>query len=762
LLSSCFNNFLVCSFSLLIKQIKDRRQLIRESAESDPEIGVVAEQALQQQINVAILNNSKVSRTRQKIVESKAIDSITDHQEASDISSKHGTKEVKHNGNSSYPLPPVNNKHSPSSLQKPRLFSAGPSVPSTVKQESQPSDNHYHYHHNDNQEKRKSSLLPDSIEFHSDFLGSNININISSSKDQADDAEFPPIVKKEKKASPTKHLDYFLDDHMKSSLSSLKHLSPEKKESNIIFSETEKITVRDNTIDKGNDPSSSSSMEATRMNLIKLNNFRDKDANSSSNTIIVSGENEDDEIEEIYREKSNSSTSSAIAKKRFFSENNNNDNISLPPHLSLSPLSINREEGISHRPPQHPPTSDLRDEGYHHRQQPQPPILNQFMFSSHSDDEYMNTLTSIADSSGGNNGITLANLHEYNELQQIKFLKKFAKMLEKRDDYQAAELLYERALEIDPTNISILHTFAIFLHQKKGELGRAEAFFNRALKICLQSLQLQVSTPQRRKSLMKQQFSTFWNQSVPGSSVSAVPGHSSAFNSPSSVSSSMNLLQDSSKLSGLSSSSSSAGFPSSSSTNISVENGVKINDVIQLLLSFANFMIKSKGDIESSFILLEKAVQLAPTQAVPLAHYGHFLSEHCNDDEFLLMNEPANQTPSSTSAPSDGHPHPPSQPLPPSVAKDSQFQKIDNLFRSAMKYQPGNITHMMWYGKFLKKYNKLGPAELMYRSAMECAKTSFNRNKVEPTAICNYATFLLKKRKNYEKAEEMFVEGLAR
>ena len=64
----------------------------------------------------------------------------------------------------------------------------------------------------------------------------------------------------------------------------------------------------------------------------------------------------------------------------------------------------------------------------------------------------------------------------------------------KLDDIPAADSMYTRALELDPLNIHTLNKYAVFLHHKRGELVRAEAFFVRAL---------QSSMPNFSKSIEK-------------------------------------------------------------------------------------------------------------------------------------------------------------------------------------------------------------------------------------------------------------------
>ena len=53
----------------------------------------------------------------------------------------------------------------------------------------------------------------------------------------------------------------------------------------------------------------------------------------------------------------------------------------------------------------------------------------------------------------------------------------------------AALLVFSRAaLTQDPVDVDTLAAYAVFLHRRRGELGRAEGFFRRALQTCLPGL----------------------------------------------------------------------------------------------------------------------------------------------------------------------------------------------------------------------------------------------------------------------------------
>ena len=163
------------------------------------------------------------------------------------------------------------------------------------------------------------------------------------------------------------------------------------------------------------------------------------------------------------------------------------------------------------------------------------------------------------------------------------------KVLEGLNDIPAAEGVYMRALELDPTNITTLEQFAMFLHQKKGELLRAEAFFNRGLQICLPGIQLK---------------STSTNNST----------NNSTENTPKSIK--KNSLEHNNLMN----------TNISFNTDISMQ-GNKITSIIKFIINYAYFMYKSKGDIEIANTLYKKGLDIDSENRHLLATYAYFLGQ---------------------------------------------------------------------------------------------------------------------------------------
>lgn len=615
----------------------------------------------------------------------------------------------------------------------------------------------------------------ESLGFRSDFLGKDILLSVSGSKDYE---EISPNVngKNKPKKGVKSDLDYFLDENSKKSIFTLQSkptseagsiLSednlPKRDVKPIIIHEKESLSgpnvMNDaNSFPVADNPFLQLKQQFQRGDSENTSNGSTNRVFSSAGTIIV--DVADGEIEEVFRNSSPRKSPTSRASR-----------------TPLSTIPVGNDEEEDGEGEDGEDTKRSEDDSTPGPLQEktifgQPPQLQIPAMSSTS-----MPLSSLRSSSN-------------DERYQIKQMRKYAKQLEKQDDNQAAEVLYQRALEMDPTDIMTLQLFAIFLHQKKGELSRAEAFFNRALQICMPDIQLKLSTPKKRRMLMQQSYRQLFHRALTTASCDLDDPSQDQNKLPTIISPNTAIKKNEARVEKIMTNmperaenlNKRHSFPPLS-TNTTMSVGFRLNDVIYLLLSFANFMLKSKGDIESSFLLLEKAVLLAPTQAITLANYAHFLSEHheeaesgsFNEGNLILTEEELASHQNQEESNDPRHPHPPTTTPPPKRKKNKsnnrnapstttmvineRFEKIDEMFRQALKYQPGNTIHMMWYGKFLKKYSKIGPAELMYKSAMECSK---GNPKLEPTTICNYATFLLKKRKNYAKAEELFIDGLER
>jgi Tfp pilus assembly protein PilF len=148
---------------------------------------------------------------------------------------------------------------------------------------------------------------------------------------------------------------------------------------------------------------------------------------------------------------------------------------------------------------------------------------------------------------------------------------------------------------------------------------------------------------------------------------------------------------------------------------------LRVRSVIRLLLTYANFLKRSKADIEAAATVYAKAVELGPEHAKALAAYAHFLCEE---------------------------------------GGQQYVEDALGLFSRALKAEPHNVVHALWYAKLLRRCGKVAQAGIMYDVAHKFSNGT--GRKIEATAICNLATFFYKQRKDPDKAQNLFVEGLAR
>lgn len=254
--------------------------------------------------------------------------------------------------------------------------------------------------------------------------------------------------------------------------------------------------------------------------------------------------------------------------------------------------------------------------------------------------------------------------------REIIALRRQARDLERNGDLVGADNMHARALELDPLDIRSLEAYALFLHTRKGEIARADSFFNRAVHVCIPDL-LQKLSPSGKGKV-------------------APPAE---------------LLRP----------------VASPPKSISASSTLRVKTVIHLLLTYANFLKRSKGDIEGAAAVYFKAVEIAPDHAKALASCGHFLCEE---------------------------------------GGQKNIEEALALFARALRAAPNNVTHALWYAKLLRRCGRIAQADIMYQVAYKYS--SGTDRKIEPTAICNYATFVYRQRKSPEKAQQLFLEGLGR
>jgi len=263
--------------------------------------------------------------------------------------------------------------------------------------------------------------------------------------------------------------------------------------------------------------------------------------------------------------------------------------------------------------------------------------------------------------------------------EQLNALRRHARVLEKLNDLSQADKMYRRCLDIDPTDVKSLQSYAIFLHQKKGDLSLAESYFSRAIQVCLPGF-----------------LDSDGHGKVDSVGNELTPTRKAALN----VKAPAQLPQGRSPEAG-------AG-------------GLRIEHVARLLIKYGDFAARAKGDSSNAIRAYRKAVFLHPTNADALTTLAHFLGE-------------------------EGDPE--------------NYNEAIDLFAKALRVNPHNAVYALKYARLLKKAGQLGKADLMYQVARTNSK---GNHKLEASAICNYATFVCRQRKNVSLAQTLFLEGLSK
>ena len=160
-----------------------------------------------------------------------------------------------------------------------------------------------------------------------------------------------------------------------------------------------------------------------------------------------------------------------------------------------------------------------------------------------------------------------------------------------------------------------------------------------------------------------------------------------------------------------------------------------MRSVLRLLASYASFLQRARGDEEAAGLLLLRATELAPGSGRVLGTYAHFLAR-----------------------------------------EGRRPVEASELFGRALRCggrDAGLVA--LWYAAFLRKSGRLAEvnaafsvgcrhnscvpqAEVMFISAIQ----NSGAPSVESAAICNYATFLFRQKKDSEQAKRLFVLGLRR
>lgn len=295
----------------------------------------------------------------------------------------------------------------------------------------------------------------------------------------------------------------------------------------------------------------------------------------------------------------------------------------------------------------------------------------------------------------------------------LKALREHVKVLLSIGDMKAAESFLTQALDVDPFDLRTLHSFALFLHQRKGELSRAEAFFRRALQISMPNLLIQMQNKEKL-SLTTSTSNEYIIPEAKNESYQSIEKE---------------IFEDVIQLQ-----------PGHGTHRL------KVKAIVRLLLDYGSFLTRAKGDIEAGLAVLRKAVELAPENSQALSALAKVLAE----SEYS-SSSPVTST--STGSRRD-------EIDPTSSHGKSGMKEAEELYGKALRADPNNATILGWYAKLLRKSGRLAQAEVMYKGAV--SKSAGTGGKAEALALCNYACFVCKHRKDQARAFVMFQDALVR
>ena len=292
---------------------------------------------------------------------------------------------------------------------------------------------------------------------------------------------------------------------------------------------------------------------------------------------------------------------------------------------------------------------------------------------------------------------------------RLRTLRKEAKGWAHVSNMDQAESTFQEALMLDPLDIRTLESFASFLNRKRGDIARAESFYRRALQVSVPGLLEEIAHREKTPT-------------SPSTSTPAKARPDFVAPSPEDIAKRAPPPKDGPKIS--------------------------VRSIISLLLTFATFLSRAKGDIEATLLVYRRAIKVAPKDGQALAAFAHFLAE---EGAGYNVVSPANS---------------------PGVSGNADQRATDEaagLFQEALKACPGNPLVALWYAKFLKKRKKFGEADLMYQVALQkaspdavrrCDSSAGGDKSIRATVMCNYGSFLYRTRGNMKAGHDMLEQGI--
>ena len=266
-------------------------------------------------------------------------------------------------------------------------------------------------------------------------------------------------------------------------------------------------------------------------------------------------------------------------------------------------------------------------------------------------------------------------------------------LADQRKDYDAAEAMYKKALELDPTNAGNTGNYATFLAEKRMDYDAAEAMYKKALKLNPTNAG---NTGNYANLLVKQ-----------GKIEAAEAMYKKALELDSTLADNADNADN-------------AG-------------------------NYATFLTDQRKDYDAAEAMYKKALELDPTHAAHTGNYAIFLANQRKDYDaaeamyrkvFELDPTHADHTGNYAIFLAD---------------KRKDYEASEAMYKKALELDPTNAGNTGSYATFLAEKRKdYDAADAMHKKALE----------LNPNYAGNYANFLANQRKDYNAAEAMYKKAL--
>jgi Tfp pilus assembly protein PilF len=289
-----------------------------------------------------------------------------------------------------------------------------------------------------------------------------------------------------------------------------------------------------------------------------------------------------------------------------------------------------------------------------------------------------------------------------------------------KQDYPAAEAMYERAVEADPQYANALGNYAWFLHDQKKDYSAAEAMYLRALEVHPVSVNIfnnyAILLDERKKDYAAAEV-------MYKRAIEAEPKFARA------LSNYANFLADQKK--------------DYAAAEVMYKRAIEAKPKFARALgNYANFLADQKKDYAAAEAMYERAVEADPKQTCNLCKYSVFIENKKEDyTAAKAMYQRAVEADPNRTCVAYKYA---------TFLEKSDYVAAEAMYKRAVEADPNHANTLGSYANFLADQKKDYPAaEAMYERAVK-ADSKHARN------LGNYANFLCYQKQDYPAAEAMY------